>query len=77
MKPGDYVCFPAGQAVGHSFENSGDAPCRYVIIGEHNTNDVCVYPDSNKLFVRALRRRESIFDMAGVRGYWDGEAEAG
>lgn len=42
-------------------------------IGERNLNDVCLYPDSNKLFVRALRPKASIFDMAGVRGYWDGE----
>jgi uncharacterized cupin superfamily protein len=73
MKAGDYVCFPAGRTIGHSFLNSGDGPCRYLMIGEHNPNDVCVYPDSNKVLVKALRREGSIFDMAGVRGYWDGE----
>ena len=73
MTAGDYVCFPAGRRIGHSFMNSGDGPCRYLMIGESNPNDVCVYPDSNKVSVRALRRRQSIFDMAGVRGYWDGE----
>ena len=73
MKAGDYVCFPAGQRAGHSFLNSGDGPCRYLMIGEHNPNDVCVYPDSNKVAVNALGRNASIFDMAGVRKYWDGE----
>jgi len=76
MKAGDYVCFPAGQAIGHSFLNSGPGPCRYLMIGERNPADVCVYPDSNKMAVNALRRRDGVFDMAGVRGYWDGE-EAG
>jgi uncharacterized cupin superfamily protein len=73
MKPGDYVCFPAGQTVGHSFLNSGSGPCSYLMIGEGSRHDVCVYPDSNKLAVNALRVRESIFDRAALRNYWDGE----
>ena len=44
-----------------------------LMIGERNPNDVCVYPDSNKLLVRALRSEDDIFDMAAVRRYWDGE----
>jgi uncharacterized cupin superfamily protein len=73
MKAGDYVCFPAGRKVGHSFLNSGTGPCRYVMIGERNPNEVCVYPDSNKMAVGALRTEQDIFDMAGTRRYWDGE----
>ena len=74
MKAGDYVCFPAGRKVGHSFLNRGSGPCRYLMIGERHPNEVCVYPDSNKLAVDALRTRQNIFDMAGTREYWDGEA---
>jgi uncharacterized cupin superfamily protein len=74
MRPGDYVCFPAGRKIGHSFLNSGTGPARYLMIGERNPNEVCVYPDSNKLAVDALRTRQNIFDMAGTRNYWDGEA---
>lgn len=73
LNPGDYVCFPAGQKICHSILNNGAGPCSYLMIGERNPADVCVYPDSNKLAVNALRTRESIFDMAGLRGYWDGE----
>ena len=73
MTAGDYVCFPAGQAIGHSLLNSGTGPCSYLMIGEHKPHDVCVYPDSDKIAVNALRRRECIFDMAAVRNYWDGE----
>jgi uncharacterized cupin superfamily protein len=74
MQPGDYVCFPAGLKLGHSFLNSGSGPCRYLMIGARNADDVCVYPDSNKMAVSALRTRADIFDMAGLRNYWDGEA---
>jgi uncharacterized cupin superfamily protein len=73
MKPGDYVCFPAGQRVGHSFMNSGATPCRYLMIGERNPGDVCVYPDSKKVAVSALRTEHDIFDMRAEKRYWDGE----
>ena len=73
MRPGDYVCFPPGRKVGHSFLNSGSGACSYLMIGERNPNEVCVYPDSNKMAVDALRREDGIFDMSGVRKYWDGE----
>jgi uncharacterized cupin superfamily protein len=43
------------------------------MIGERNPNDVCVYPDSNKMAVNALRTERNIFDMSAVRRYWDGE----
>ncbi len=73
MKAGDYVCFPAGQKIGHSFINRGPGPCSYLMIGERNRNEVCVYPDSNKMAVDALRMPGVTFDMSGVRQYWDGE----
>src|SRR3546814_5201921 len=38
MRPGDYVGFPAGLEVGHSFLNSGTGPCRTLMIGERNPN---------------------------------------
>ena len=73
MKAGDYVCFPAGQTAGHCLLNEGDKSCRYVIVGEREPNEVCVYPDSNKVMVRALARQNDIFDMAATKDYWDGE----
>lgn len=73
MTAGDYVCFPAGQKIGHSFMNSGTGPCSYLMIGEQNPSEVCVYPDSNKVMVRALRSEDDIFDMAATRRYYDGE----
>lgn len=73
MQAGDYVCFPAGLKVGHSFMNSGTGPCSYLMIGERNLSDVCIYPQSNKMMVRALHTEKDIFDMSGTRRYWDGE----
>jgi uncharacterized cupin superfamily protein len=73
LKPGDYACFPAGQKIGHSFMNIGTGPCSYLMIGTRNPADVCVYPHSNKLAVNALKSKDDIFDMGGLRRYWDGE----
>jgi uncharacterized cupin superfamily protein len=72
MKAGDYICFPAGQRVGHCLINHTDKPARYLIIGERNPHDTIVYTDTNKVLVRALGRRE-IYDRAATRDYWDGE----
>ncbi len=76
MRAGDYVCFPAGRTIGHSILNSGQGPCRYLMIGARDPNDVCVYPHSNKMAVNALRTERYVFDMAGTRRYWDGEETA-
>jgi uncharacterized cupin superfamily protein len=70
MKVGDFVSFPAGQKVGHSFLNSGKGPCSYLMVGERNPHDVCIMPDSNKVAIRSL---DVSFDMSGVRDYLDGE----
>lgn len=71
IKAGDYVSFPAGQRAGHCLINETNAPFRYIIIGDHEPNDVCVYPDSRKLLIRS-------FDRAIIRDgdrldYWEGE----
>jgi uncharacterized cupin superfamily protein len=74
MKPGDYVCFPAGQRAGHCLINESDAPCRYLLIGENDPNEVAVYTDSNKIMVRAFKE---IYDKSATKGYWDGEDVGG
>jgi uncharacterized cupin superfamily protein len=67
---GDYACFPAGVKVGHCLINETDKVCRYVVIGEDNPNESCVYPDSNKVSNRWLGER---YDRAARREYFDGE----
>ncbi|MGH7012158.1 MAG: cupin domain-containing protein, partial [Caulobacteraceae bacterium] len=51
LSPGDHVCFPAGQAVGHCLINETAEVCRFMMIGERNPHDVVVYPDSGKVLV--------------------------
>ena len=70
FKAGDYAVFPAGEKTGHCLINETDKPCRYIVIGENNPNESCVYPDSNKVSSRWLGER---YDRAAQRDYWDGE----
>jgi uncharacterized cupin superfamily protein len=71
MGPSDYVCFPAGTAVAHCFENPFDEPCRVLAIGTRDPNEVAVYPDSGKALVHALR---SILPLPEQSlDYWHGE----
>lgn len=71
IKAGDYVGFPAGQRLGHCLINESDAPFRYVMIGDREPNEVCVYPDSDKVMVRDLDR--ALFRGSERLDYWDGE----
>jgi uncharacterized cupin superfamily protein len=43
LEPGDYVCFPAGQALLHCIDNTGDEPFKYLMIGQRIAADVVVH----------------------------------
>jgi uncharacterized cupin superfamily protein len=69
MNAGDYVRFPAGSPYEHCLFNHTTEVCRFIVIGGNDPDDVCVYPDSNKVFVTSLNerfRREH-------QDYWVGE----
>lgn len=69
MGAGHYVCFPAGQKVGHALINHTDAPCRYLVLGNPQPHDVAVFPDTGRVSVKLMgegyRKTETL-------GYWDG-----
>jgi uncharacterized cupin superfamily protein len=69
MKAGDHVCFPAGQKVGHSFYNHSAAPCRFIMIGEKNPNEVVVYPETGRVGVRLMGEG---YDRSSTMDYWQG-----
>ncbi|HEX5078018.1 MAG TPA: cupin domain-containing protein [Geminicoccaceae bacterium] len=71
IRAGDYVGFPAGQRAGHCLINDGDSPFRFLMIGDRQPNEVCVYPDSRKVLVAALDR--AVFRDGERLDYWDGE----
>jgi uncharacterized cupin superfamily protein len=70
VRGGDYVVFPADGRAGHALLNTGRATLRYLVIGTREKGDVCVYPDSGKIAVSALKR----VGRLKTADYWDGEA---
>jgi len=70
VKAGDYVVFPPDGRAAHALQNTGKRPLRYVVIGTREPGDLCVYPDSGKVALRALRK----VGRLATTDYWDGEA---
>ena len=66
---GGYVCFPAGQKVAHSITTHTDVPCRYLILGNVQKNDVIVYPDTARVWVKAV---DASYHTSPTMRYWDG-----
>ena len=69
---GDYIAFPPGPTGVHKFSNNSSADCVLLAVGEQLDDDVCEYPDSDKVNVLALPG-ERIFRRPEAVGYWEGE----
>lgn len=67
LRAGDCVSCPAGTRVAHQIANPFDEDLVYLAIGCRDPNEVCGYPDTGKVMVRALQtvgRLESMDYMA-------------
>ncbi len=64
-----YVCFPAGQKVGHPLFNHTGAPCRYLVFGNPQPHDVAVFPDPGRIEVRLMREA---YRVSPTVDYWQG-----
>jgi uncharacterized cupin superfamily protein len=53
--PGDCISCPAGTGFAHQLGNPFDADLVYLGIGLNDPHEVCTYPDSGKVMVRALK----------------------
>jgi uncharacterized cupin superfamily protein len=64
LKPGDAATFKAGEPVGHCFQNLSGTPTKYLVVGTRAVNDVCTYPDHDRVCRREDGQSEW-FDSAG------------
>ena len=69
LEAGHYVCFPAGQKVGHALVNRSAAPCRYIVLGNPQPHDVIVYTETGRISVRLTGEG---YRQSHTLGYWDG-----
>jgi len=69
-RPGDVIAFPVGDVGAHQLLNASDKPCKVFMLGMDEQEEVCYYPDSDKVLVggRRLRVRASPH-----LDYYDGE----
>lgn len=70
IKAGDVISRPAGTRVSHYFI-AGEDGLTSLAYGERNTNDVCYYPRSNKIFWRGVGLIARLENL----DYDDGEPE--
>lgn len=56
IRAGDCISCPAGTGVAHQIANPFDEDLVYLGIGINDPHEVCVYPDTDKVMVRSLKR---------------------
>jgi uncharacterized cupin superfamily protein len=69
VKAGHYVCFPAGQKLGHALFNHTTGPCRYLILGNPQPHDVMVYTESGRVAVKLTGEG---YRKSQTMDYWEG-----
>ena len=75
LEPGDTVCFPEGPAGAHLVANRSDGVVRVLILSNKSNPAIAVYPDSDKIGIRADVGDSALFRRSTAVGYWDGEAQ--
>lgn len=56
LRAGDCVSCPAGTGLAHQIANPHAEDLVYLAIGDHDPHEVCAYPDTGKIFARALKK---------------------
>jgi uncharacterized cupin superfamily protein len=70
VRAGHVISRPPGTRIAHSLK-AGEAGLTYLVYGTRDTNDVCYYPRSNKIFWRGV----GLIARLEPLGYDDGEPE--
>lgn len=70
LNQGDIIFFETGESGAHQLYNHTLIPCRYLDIKTHLDNDICEYPDSDKI---NISYPGEIFEKGSHVGYFKGE----
>jgi uncharacterized cupin superfamily protein len=66
VAPGDFIFYPAGDPVPHTFLNTGKIPLEYIATGNRVSYEVCEYPDERTVYVEALDKTLRDEEIAGA-----------
>ena len=70
LTQGDIIFFEMGESGVHQLYNHTEKPCRYLDIKTHLDNDVCEYPDSDKI---SVSHYGEIYEKSTRVDYFKGE----
>ena len=71
--PGDFIYYPAGDPVPHTFVNTGGAPLEYIATGNRVSHEVCEYPEDGTIYVEAIGktlRAEEVIEARAEKEAW-------
>jgi uncharacterized cupin superfamily protein len=68
LRKGDFIAFPVGPDGAHDLINETSEACTLLMLSNTDLDDVCYYPDSNKLAIGELTLRDR-----PTLDYYDGE----
>lgn len=71
-RPGDFVAFPTGRSGTHQLRNDSQEDCLVLLVGADDVNEVCFYPDSQKVLVDS-KEGSLMVRSAPALDYWEGE----
>jgi len=54
VEAGDFILYPAGDPVAHTFINRGNEPMEYLATGNRVSYEVCEYPEDGTVYVEVL-----------------------
>ncbi len=71
VQAGDFILHPPGEA--HQLVNTGEEDLVYYIVASNPTSDVVHHVESDKWFVKPIRKVFREVYRPGMQGYYDGE----
>jgi uncharacterized cupin superfamily protein len=72
-RPGDFIAFPTGERGTHQLRNDSGSPALVLLVGMSVADEVCLYPDSEKVLVDLPGRESLMLRSSPVLDYYDGE----
>ena len=67
VKAGDFILYPAGDPVAHTFVNDGQESMEYMATGNRVSYEVCEYPEEGTVYVEVLDKTLRADEVEGRR----------
>jgi uncharacterized cupin superfamily protein len=67
VKAGDFILYPAGDPVPHTFVNTGRETMEYLATGNRVSYEVCEYPEQGTVYIEVLDKTLRAEEVEGER----------